>query len=268
MQTTYKQPGAPTTDPQVWIDDGGPDAETPARTQDRHRWPAGKLAEVELRWTAGTLEGMKLAGFALWEARTGNRLNVTMPARVYSVNGERRSFALLRTVDPAANEPHARVKALVLEAWEMHQERIHRTRPQQTHACTPAPVQPPQRLDAYQDQPAASLEDGERCPLCGKEYQRPNVNAADYRVDYTGNPSGHMCAACWRAYPQNPQNQDDPSRAPAQAAQTPAPRYNDIADGDTPAALETARPVPTRQEMAAPIVQAAVQPFPARPRRF
>jgi hypothetical protein len=40
----------------------------------------------------------------LWERRTGGR-NVTFPARQYSVNGERRSFVLLRpAVDTAAND--------------------------------------------------------------------------------------------------------------------------------------------------------------------
>src|SRR5688572_868271 len=134
MQTTYRQPGAPANDPHVYVDDGGPDPATPARTSDRNRWPASKLADVELRWTAGPLDGLKLAGFALWEARSGNRLNVTMPARVYSVNGERRSFALVRTVDPAANAPHARIRALVLDAWQAHQDAAEQRPAQQTPA--------------------------------------------------------------------------------------------------------------------------------------
>jgi hypothetical protein len=41
---------------------------------------------------------MKLIGFAVWERRTGAGRNVTFPARQYSVNGERRSFALLRPI--------------------------------------------------------------------------------------------------------------------------------------------------------------------------
>jgi hypothetical protein len=36
-----------------------------------------------------------LIGFSVWERRDGGR-NVTFPARQYSVNGERRSYALLR----------------------------------------------------------------------------------------------------------------------------------------------------------------------------
>ena len=59
--------------------------------------PAGKLADAEVVFEAeaGPLSGMKLVGFAVWERRDGGR-NVTFPARPYSVNGERRSFTLLR----------------------------------------------------------------------------------------------------------------------------------------------------------------------------
>ena len=59
--------------------------------------PPGKLADAELHFTDGPLEGLKLIGFAVWERRGGGGgRNVTFPARQYSVNGERRSFALLR----------------------------------------------------------------------------------------------------------------------------------------------------------------------------
>jgi hypothetical protein len=49
--------------------------------------PPGKLADAELHFTEGLLEGLKLIGFAVWERRNGGR-NVTFPARQYSVNGE------------------------------------------------------------------------------------------------------------------------------------------------------------------------------------
>ena len=77
--------------------------------------PPGKLAEAELHFTSGPLEGLKLIGFAIWERKSGNGRNVTFPARQYSVNGERRSFALLRPVaDTTAQE---RIRDLVLEAY-------------------------------------------------------------------------------------------------------------------------------------------------------
>lgn len=51
--------------------------------------PPGKLADAELHFTGGVLDGLKLIGFSVWERRTGNGRNVTFPARSYAVNGER-----------------------------------------------------------------------------------------------------------------------------------------------------------------------------------
>jgi hypothetical protein len=77
--------------------------------------PPGKLADAELHFEDGPLQGLKLIGFGIWERRSGNGRNVTFPARQYSVNGERRSFALLRPIlDAAAQE---RVRDLVLQAY-------------------------------------------------------------------------------------------------------------------------------------------------------
>jgi hypothetical protein len=77
--------------------------------------PPGKLADAELHFTDGPLEGLKLIGFAIWERRTGNGRNVTFPARQYVVNGERRSFALLRPVGDATSQD--RIRDLVLQAY-------------------------------------------------------------------------------------------------------------------------------------------------------
>ena len=60
--------------------------------------PPGKLADAELHFADGELQGLKLIGFAIWERRGGNGRNVTFPARSYAVNGERRTFALLRPI--------------------------------------------------------------------------------------------------------------------------------------------------------------------------
>ena len=83
--------------------------------------PPGKLADAELHFTDGELDGLKLVGFSIWERRGGNGRNVTFPARQYAVNGERRSFALLRPItDTSAQE---RVRDLVLEAYAEYEER-------------------------------------------------------------------------------------------------------------------------------------------------
>ena len=68
--------------------------------------PPGKLADAELHFASGPLEGLKLIGFAVWERKTGNGRNVTFPARQYSVNGERHSFALLRDQILRADAEH------------------------------------------------------------------------------------------------------------------------------------------------------------------
>jgi hypothetical protein len=82
--------------------------------------PPGKLADAELHFTEGALDGLKLIGFAVWERRTGNGRNVTFPARQYAVNGERRSFALLRPIaDAAAQE---RIRELVLQAYAEYEQ--------------------------------------------------------------------------------------------------------------------------------------------------
>src|SRR5947208_3411591 len=78
--------------------------------------PAGRVAEAELHFDDGPLAGMKLIGFSVWQRRTGDGLNVTFPARQYSVNGERRSFALLRPIVDSNNQN--RVRDLIIEAYE------------------------------------------------------------------------------------------------------------------------------------------------------
>ena len=77
--------------------------------------PPGKLADAELHFTEGPLEGLKLIGFSIWERRTGGGRNVTFPARQYSVNGERRSFALLRPITDVANQD--RIRDRILQAY-------------------------------------------------------------------------------------------------------------------------------------------------------
>ena len=81
--------------------------------------PPGKLADAELHFTSGPLDGLKLIGFAVWERKTGNGRNVTFPARQYSVNGERRSFALLRPQGDATMQD--RLRDQILRAYAEHE---------------------------------------------------------------------------------------------------------------------------------------------------
>jgi hypothetical protein len=80
--------------------------------------PPGKLADAELHFSGGPLDGLKLIGFALWERKGGGR-NVTFPARQYTVNGERRSFALLRPVLDAKAQD--KLRDIILEAYKEHE---------------------------------------------------------------------------------------------------------------------------------------------------
>ena len=117
--------------------------------------PVGKLADAEIHfhWTgnpqpaalaitysdgqaearatqaaigqAVALDGLRLTGFAIWERRTGSGRNVTFPARQYSVNGERRSFALLRpNTDTIDNGPSMRLRDLIIAAYEQHEQTV------------------------------------------------------------------------------------------------------------------------------------------------
>jgi hypothetical protein len=84
--------------------------------------PQGKLADAEVHFTDGELEGLRLLGFAVWERRNGDGRNVTFPSRTYSVNGERRSFALLRPATESFASQN-RVRDLVLQAYADHEAR-------------------------------------------------------------------------------------------------------------------------------------------------
>ena len=78
--------------------------------------PSGKLADAEVHFTDGEFAGLKLMGFAVWERRSGQGRNVTFPSRTYSVNGERRSFSLLRPANGEVTVQNG-VRDLVLQAY-------------------------------------------------------------------------------------------------------------------------------------------------------
>lgn len=77
--------------------------------------PPSKLADAELHFAGGPLDGLKLIGFSIWERKQGGR-NVTFPARQYSMNGERRSYAILRPIVDTHSQ-HL-LRDLILEAYK------------------------------------------------------------------------------------------------------------------------------------------------------
>jgi hypothetical protein len=83
--------------------------------------PPGKLADAELHFTEGPLDGLKLIGFSIWERRGAGGRNVTFPARSYSVNGERRSFALLRPIVDTTTQ--SKLREIILDAFQEYEER-------------------------------------------------------------------------------------------------------------------------------------------------
>ena len=75
----------------------------------------GKLADAEVHFAGGELDGLKLVGFAVWRRRDGRGQNVSFPSRHFTVNGDRRSFSLLRWV--ATRDAQQRLEQLVLAAY-------------------------------------------------------------------------------------------------------------------------------------------------------
>jgi hypothetical protein len=83
--------------------------------------PPGKLADVEVHFVGDSVfAGLKLIGFSIWERRGGAGRNVTFPARQYAVNGERRSFALLRPVVDATAQNA--IRTAILDAYAEYEE--------------------------------------------------------------------------------------------------------------------------------------------------
>jgi hypothetical protein len=76
----------------------------------------GKLADAEIHFTGGELDGLKLVGFAVWRSRDGRGQNVSLPARQFTVDGDRRSYSLLRWIQ--AREAQAKLEAAVLDAYQ------------------------------------------------------------------------------------------------------------------------------------------------------
>ena len=83
--------------------------------------PAHKLADAELHFSDGPFEGMKLIGFSVWDGRGGRNRNVTFPARSYAVNGERRTYALLRPIADSTGQE--KLRRQILEAFQEFEER-------------------------------------------------------------------------------------------------------------------------------------------------
>jgi hypothetical protein len=81
--------------------------------------------ESHVRFCEGGGVRLPSATRRIWERRGGSGRHVTFPARQYSVNGERRSFALLRPI--AETTAPDRIRELVLKAYAEFEERAEAT---------------------------------------------------------------------------------------------------------------------------------------------
>ena len=75
----------------------------------------GKLADAEIHFAGGELDGLKLVGFAVWKSRDGRGEDVSFPSRQFIAHGERRSFSLLRWV--SERDAQQRLERLVRGAY-------------------------------------------------------------------------------------------------------------------------------------------------------
>ena len=97
--------------------------------------PPGKLADAELHFEAGEpCTGLKLIGFGVWERPGGNGRNVTFPARQYSINGERRSFALLRPIEDTCAQNG--IREAIIAAYEAYEASTRPSNPEATPTDT------------------------------------------------------------------------------------------------------------------------------------
>jgi hypothetical protein len=89
-------------------------------TPNEHGNPRSKLADAELHFSGGDLDGLKLIGFSVWKRRDATGRTVTFPARQYMVAGERRTFALLRPISDAGVT--TQIRDLVLKAYAEYEQ--------------------------------------------------------------------------------------------------------------------------------------------------
>ena len=80
--------------------------------------PKAKLGDIEVTITeenAHLFIGTKITGFSLWD-NDDQGIGVQLPNRPFKVNGERRSFSLLRSAsgDPTALDP---LKRYIVDAY-------------------------------------------------------------------------------------------------------------------------------------------------------
>jgi len=77
-------------------------------TPNDHVGPVGKLADAELHFNGGPLDGLRLVGFSVWERKNGDR-SVTFPVC------HNRGLVLLRPISESSQQ--APLRDLILDAF-------------------------------------------------------------------------------------------------------------------------------------------------------
>ena len=82
--------------------------------------PPGKLADAELHFSEGALDGLKLIGFAVWERRNGRA--ATSRSRRASTRSTASAGASRCCVRSSTATRRTALRDLILEAYEEHEE--------------------------------------------------------------------------------------------------------------------------------------------------
>src|SRR3954452_21247623 len=85
------------------------------------RATARKLANAEIQFAGGALDGLVLAGFAVWVNEEGSGESVTFSSRQFSVSGQPRSFSLSRWI--AKREAQERMADAVFRSYRRYRRR-------------------------------------------------------------------------------------------------------------------------------------------------
>ena len=73
-----------------------------------------KLADVQLAFKGGPLDGVTLSGFSVWQNKSGNGENVSFPARPYTTpKGEKKTFSYIHGESAGMSQ----LRTVILEAY-------------------------------------------------------------------------------------------------------------------------------------------------------
>ena len=82
--------------------------------------PENKLAEAVVIFDDPDSHGCEFHGFGIWKNSKGETF-VGVPRRMYTTNGEERSFNLVRSPDSEDKTPVERLKNFILEQYNAEQ---------------------------------------------------------------------------------------------------------------------------------------------------